>query len=329
MGRSRQKVNEAEEKLIIAQKELQKPIKEKLEIEKQELTLARSRQKVEEGKEKLAVEQKKLKNLETLSAKGFIPRDELEQQQATVRESQASLKELRLEVKTNSIEIRRLKAEKQQKTEQQEKVLNARSELQEARSTVDTNVRELQRLKVDRDNTEEQLKNNIITAPISGKILGVKVNQGDGVKPGDVLLTLGNPQKELVKLKVNTLDAGKIKVGQLARITVIGMDSKEFTGRVKNVSPQATSGDSGGGGSGGMGGGSSGQARVPTTVELSKPTRTLIPGSKVSVEIVVEQRPKVVAVNLEAINRTEEKPFVWVLDDGGKAQKRNVTLGLE
>lgn len=325
LARSRQKVNEAEEKLLFAQRELQKPIKEELEIKKQQLTLARSRQKVEEGKEKLAVEQKKLKNLETLSAKGFIPRDELEQQQATVRESQASLRELLLEVETNTIELQRLKAEKKQKTEQLEKVLNARSELEEARSAVNTNIRELQRLQVERENTEEQLKNNIITAPIAGKILEVKVNQGDGVKSGDVLLTLGNPRKELVKLQVNTLDAAKIKVGQLARINVIGMDSEEFIGRVQSVSPQAISSQDAGGG----GADSSGQARVPATVELSKPTGTLIPGSKVSVEIVVEQRPKVVAVNLEAIVRTENQPFVWILDDGGKAQKQNVTLGLE
>lgn len=333
LGRSRQKVTEAQEKLAVAQKELQKPIKEELEIKKQQLTLARSRQKVAEAKEKLAAEQKKLKNLETLSAKGFIPRDELEQQQATVRESQASLRESRLEVDTNRIEVQRLKAEKQQQTEQQEKVLTARSELQEARSEVDTNLRELQRLQVERQNTKEQLENNIVTAPITGKVLDVKVNQGDGVKPGDVLLTLGNPAKELVKLQVGTLDAAKIKVGQPARVNVIGPDSKEFSAKVQSVNPQAISSDnsSGSGGGGGNTGASqpSGQAKVPATVELSKPTGSLIPGSKVNVEIVVQQRPKVVAVNLEAIVRTEDKPFVWVLDNQGKAQKRNVTLGLE
>lgn len=335
LGRSRQKVTEAQEKLAVAQKQAQTPESEKLEIEKQRLNLARSRQKVAETREKLAVEQKKLKNLETLLAKGFIPSNELEQQQAMVRESQASLKESRLEVDTNVIELQRLKAEKQQQTEEQEKLLSARSELQEARSQVNVDTRELQRLRVERKNTEEQLKNNIITAPISGKILDVKVNQGDGVQAGDDLLTLGNPAKELVKLELGTLDATKIKVGQLARINVIGPDSKVFSGRVQSVSPQAISSSDRGGTGGTYGGGSigggqpSGQAKVPAVVELIKPTGSLIPGSKVNVEIVVQQRPKVVAVNLEAIVRTENKPFVWVLDNQGKAQKRNLILGLE
>lgn len=330
LERSRQKVTEAQEKLTVAQKELQKPIIEKLEIEKQELNLARSRQKVVEAKEKLLVEQEKLKNLERLLAKGFIPKNELEQQQAAARESQASLKESQLEVNTNIIELQRLKIEKEQQIEKQEKLLAARSGLQEARSEVNVNARELQRLQVERKKTEEQLKNNIIAAPIAGKILDIKVNQGDGVQAGDDLLTLGNPAKELVKLELGTLDATKVKVGQLAKINVIGGESREFTGRVQSVSPQAISSEDSSNSSGGGGRGQlSGQAKVPVTIELSKPTGSLIPGSKVSVEIVVQQRSKVVALNVEQIVRTEGKPFVWVIDNKGKAQKRNVVLGLE
>ncbi|MCZ0901363.1 efflux transporter periplasmic adaptor subunit, partial [Microcoleus sp. HI-ES] len=71
------------------------------------------------------------------------------------------------------------------------------------------------------------------------------------------------------------------------------------------------------------------QATVPATVRLDAPTRTLIPGSQVSVEIILQQRQKVVVLNTEAIVRSESKPFVWIRDSQGKAQKRSVTLGLE
>ena len=329
LARNRQKVTEAKKKLAFAQKELREPIKQQLELDKQQLNLARSREKVTEVKEKLAVEKSELKNLQTLSEKGFIARDELERQEADLRGVQAELRDAQLQVKTNTIEIERLQAEKERGIELKEKVLDAQSALEEARSTLDGGISELKRLQGERDVAAQRLKNNIVTAPVDAKILDVKVKDGNGVKTGDVLLTLGNPKKEIVKLQVGTLDAAKIKVGQPARIKIIGPNSLEFTGKVQSIHPQAVSENSGAGSMSFRGGGSSGQARVPATVKLDKPTGSLIPGSQVSVEIAVQQRPKVVAVNLETVVRSEGEPFVWIVDEQGKARKRNVTLGLE
>ena len=320
--RNRQKVVEAQEKLLVAQKELREPIKQELEIEKQKLTLSRSREKIAEAKEKLATAQKKLKDLQALSARGFIRRDELEAQEATVRGNQAELREVEFQVKTNTIDMKRLQAEKERGTQLKQSVLDAQSALEEARSNVDSSISELKRLRVERELEAQRLKNNIVSAPIDAKILDVKVKDGNGVKPGDILLTLGNPAKEIVKLQLGTLDAGKVRVNQPARIKVIGPNSKEFNGKVQSIHPQAISSES-------SGSASSSQAKVPATVKLDKPTGSLIPGSQVSVEIAVKQRKQVVAVNLEAVMRDEGKPFVWVVDKEGKARKRNVTLGLE
>lgn len=327
LARNRQKVTEAQEKLLVAQKELREPIKQELEIDKQKLTLARNREKIAEVKVKLAVAEKELKNLQALSARGFIPRGELERQEVTLRGNRAELRDAELLVKTNTIEMKRLQEEKERGTELKQKVLDAQSTLEEARSNVDSSTSELKRLRVERDVEAQRLKNNIVTAPINAKILDVKVKDGNGVKPGDTLLTLGNPAKEIVKLQIGTLDAGKVRVNQPARIKVIGPNSQKFTGRVQSIHPQAVSSDNSGGSS--SGGGSSGQAKVPATVKLDKPTGSLIPGSQVSVEIAVQQRKKVVAVNLETVMRSEGKPFVWIVDEEGKARKRNVTLGLE
>ncbi|KST63835.1 efflux RND transporter periplasmic adaptor subunit [Mastigocoleus testarum] len=324
--RNRQKVIEAQKKLSVAQKELQEPIKQELEIDKQNLTLARNRQKIAEAKEKLAIEKKKLKNLQALSARGFIPRDELERQEATIRGNKVELREAEFQVKTNIIDLKRLQTEKERGTQLKQSVLDAQSALEEARSSVDSSISELKRLRVERDLKAQTLKNNIVSAPIDAKILNIKVKDGNGVKPGDILLTLGNPAKEIVKLQLGTLDAGKVRVNQPARIKIIGPNSEEFTGKVQSIHPQAISSESSGGVSSG---GSSSQAKVPATVKLDKPTGSLIPGSQVSVEIAVQQRKQVVAVNLEAVVRNEGKPFVWVVDKEGKARKINVTLGLE
>ncbi len=362
--RSREKIVEAKRKLATAEQEARSPTKQVFEIQKSELELARSREKITETKEKLAVAQKELQNLEVLSKKGFIAGTELVAQQTAVREAMINVKDVEFDVRTKTIELQRQileakqatepqtkvldarsvlrdaeselnsktlefqrqKIENKLQTELQEKLLNARAEVKNAQSDVETQVSELQKLAIERKTLETQTQNNFVTAPITGKILNVKAKNGDGIKSGETLITLGNPSQEIINLQLGTLDAAKVKVGQLAKVKVIGPKSQEYTGKLQDIQPQAITDETG---SGASSGGGSSQAKVLATVTLSRPTRTLIPGSQVSVEIIVEQRKNVVAVNLEAIQRSEGEPFVWISDKHSLAQKQKVTLGLE
>jgi HlyD family secretion protein len=326
LARSRQKVEEAQEKLATAQQQLQKPVDQQLQIRKQELTLARSRQKVEEAQEKLTAAQQELQQTQALAERGFIAGTELQAQAEKVRNAESALRDAQLTLNTDTIELQRLQVAEKQSPQLQDKILAAQGELREARSAVNTDNNELQRLQVERGSIQQELQNNIVTAPIAATVLDLKVKDGDGVKPGDILLTLGNPAKELVKLQLSTLDAAKVRVNQKARAKVIGPNAKPFTGRVKSVYPLAISSDNN---NGQASGGQSGQAKVPATVELDLPSRTLIPGSQVSVEIIQEQRQNVVIVEPIAIQRTESNPFVWIRDNQSKAQKRPVSVGLE
>lgn len=325
LTRSRQKVAEAQEQLALAQEELKAPVNQQFLIRKQELILERSRQKVAEAQEKLVAQKQKLQQLEVLAQKGFIPGNELQDQQEQVRNAEFTVRDTLTTVNTEALELQRLQAEEKRPSQLQDKVLDAQAQLQEARTEANTNSRELQRLQVEQASIQQQLQNNIVTAPISGMVLDLNVKDGDGVKPGDVLLTLGNPAQELVQLQLSTLDAAKVKVNQKARIKVIGPDDKLFTGRVQSIYPQAIAADE----SQVSFRRQSTQAKVPATVKLDAPTGTLIPGSQVSVEIIHEQRQNVVVVDPSAIDRSESPPFIWIRDDYGKAQKRSVILGLE
>ncbi len=362
--RAREKVKEIQQKILTLKQQLERERKkQQIDNEKQQLALTRTQEKVAEAKYRLRAERNKLKNQQLLASKGFIAGDELQAQQEQLRGAESNLKDTELEVKNQKLETRikqmeqerqreeqrqnllaiqselreailtiktetgalkRMQLEQKRATPEQEKLLSARSELREAISTVKNETTELQRSKVERNAIIAKLQNNIVTAPISGKILDVKVKNGEGMETGKVLLVLGNPRKEIVKLQLATLEAGKVKVNQLARIKTIGPSAKQFTGRVKSIHPIAVSDD----GSGGGFGGASGQAKVPATIELDKPS-SLIPGSQVSVEIVVQQRKQVVTVNFEAIQRSKGKPFVWIKNAENKAEKRKITLGLE
>jgi HlyD family secretion protein len=325
LARNRQKVVEAEEKLKAAKQENQ--TNKQLQIQKQELTVARNRQKVVEAEEELKAEEKKLQELEALDQRGFIPKNELRTQEEQVRRAKTALWEAKLTVSSDTIELQNLQLEIQNTQQQtRDKVMQAESAVQDAQLAVNNDTRELQRLRLELQKIQQQLQNNVVTAPINGNVLDIKVKDGEGVQVRTDLLILGDPTQELVSLQLSTLNAAKVRVNQLARISVIGPNAQSFEGRVQSLSPIATTSSGNESQSSSQ---QAGQATVSAKVRLNTPSRKLIPGSQVNVEIVLQQRQNVVVLDTEAIQRSEEKPFVLVRDKQGKAQKKNITLGLE
>ncbi len=255
---------------------------QQLQIQTQELTLARSREKITEAQEQLVVNEQELNTLAVLAQSGAISRQRLQETQDKVRNSRTTLRDAQLAARSAALE--------------------------------------LQRLQLERQRIQQQVQNTVVTAPLNGKVLDVKVRNGDGVELRTDLLTLGDPTQELVKLRLSTLNASRVQVNQRARVSVIGPNASVYPARVQSLYPQATLPE---------GQSDPNQVAVPATVRLEQPTQTLIPGSQVNVEIVLEQRQNVVALAVEAIQRSEQPPFVWVRDGQGRAQRREIQVGLE
>ena len=326
----RQKVVAAQETLSIDQGKLQNyksgQNTDLLEIQKQEIALANNRKKVVEAEVVLAAAERKLTAQKALFEIGYIAEDEVRSQEDQVRSAKASLREAQFQINTALLQLKNLQINRQNKEQElQDKAIADESAVRQAQLEVSTNSPKLQTSLLDYQEKEQGLKNNRVTASIDGKVLNIQVKNGDGVLRGIELLTLGDPSQELVKLQLSTLNAAKVRPNQSVRISIIGPNSKQFLGKVESVSTLAQSGDSKGNNRSNQ----ASQATVPATVRLDAPTQTLIPGSQVSVEIILQQRQKVVVLNTEAIVRSESKPFVWIRDSQGKAQKRPVTLGLE
>jgi HlyD family secretion protein len=209
--------------------------------------------------------------------------------------------------------------------------------LDQARSALEDTLVEEQKVQLDVDNgtrklaaLEKQLKDRLVTSPINAIVLKINVRNGDGIKTEGNLITLGDPSQEIIKLQLTTLNALKVSINQVARVSIIGPNSQVFTGRVISLSPQAsvatqnsTSSEST------SDSGSRGQAKVDAKVLLDKLSNTLIPGSLVSVEIVTESQSNAIAVPPEAIQRNEATSFVWLKDADNRAKKQPVAIGLQ
>jgi HlyD family secretion protein len=262
---------------------------QQLQIQQEQLNLARSRQKILESQERLTAEERQLQRLAPLVREGAIAQQQAQAQEDAVRVARASLRDTQAEARTTGLKI--------------------------------------QTLQLERQLIQQQLQDNIVTSPLNGEVLGVNVEDGDGVELRTNLLTLGDPGKVLVKLQLSTLNAAQVRVNQLARINAIGPNAKTFTGRVQSLYPQALSAEAQT--QDGSSPKQSDQPTVPATIRLDTTTRTLIPGSRVNVEVVLQQRQNVVVLNTEAIVRSQARPFVWVRDSQNQAQKRTIDLGLE
>ncbi|GAA6618023.1 efflux RND transporter periplasmic adaptor subunit [Scytonema sp. NUACC26] len=264
--------------------------KQQLKIEQEKLKLTRSQQKITESQEKLIAEERELQKLTPLMTEGAIARQLFLAQEDKVREARANLRDAQQEAGETTFE--------------------------------------LQSLKLDRQVIQQQLQDATVTAPLDGVVLGVNVKNGDGVELRTNLLTLGDPKQVRVKLQLSTLNASRVRVNQVTRVSAIGPNPQTFTGYVQSLYPQALTPEDIQKQEGGSQNQST-QATVPAIVRLDTPTRTLIPGSRVNVEIVLEQRQNVVVLETEAIQRSDTHPFVWVRDSQNKAQKRTINLGLE
>jgi len=317
LAHHQQRVRTAQQNLETAQRQLQIHA---LELEEGELRLERRRQEVREKQADLEDAQEELENILELEERGFISGDQVRSQRQAVRNAEIAVRDAQLTVETETLILERERLEKS--NQQQTAIATATSELQNAQLSVNTTQLQQQRQELELRKIEQELQDTLITAPIDGVILGVNVNDGEGVTRGQDLLTLGDPTQEYVRLSLSTLNAAKVRLNQPARITIIGPDSPEYEGRVVALSPQAVTLSESEGTGGGL-------ATVSAVVQLNQPTGTLIPGSQVNVEIILDQRQDVVVVSLETLQRSGETPFVWVKDRQGLAQKREVTLGLE
>jgi HlyD family secretion protein len=163
------------------------------------------------------------------------------------------------------------------------------------------------------------MADNAILAPFDALVLNIKAQPGDGVPREGELLTLGDPAQERVIFELMALDARQVAIAMPVRVSMIGPNPQPFTGQVVSIAPQALSPgqDS-----------SRDQPTVQAVAQLDRPSGKLIPGSAVSVEVLLSQRQGVLAVPTTALQRDGQETYLWVVDGASKARRRAVQTGL-
>lgn len=278
----RQRVSQGEVLLELRARSVQQELgNARVEAQIAENNVQRDREIIQERQARLDRAQERLQESQELFDRGFISESEYLRDQESVEEAQSSLRDAEVELANSELGLRNLQLQIQ--------------------------------------NLRTQLADTQITAPFAAVILRLHVNQGNGVQQGGELLTLGDPLQERVRLQLSDVDAQKVRVGLLARISIMGPNSQTFEGQVVRIAPQAQISEEG----------RQEQATVEAVVRLDAPSETLIPGSLVSVDIIVEESLNALSVPTTALQMEDGEPFVWVRDRDGTAQQRPVVVGLQ
>jgi HlyD family secretion protein len=244
-------------------------------------------------------------------------REILEERRAKVQEAKTRLYESQKLLQQGFISEDEFRGDREKYETALSSLKDAQIELANAKLTARNNQLKTNNLRV-------RLADNQLRSPIDAVVLKVEVKPGDGVKQEGRLLTIGDPKQEKVRLQLTTLNAAKVRINMPLRISIIGPNSQVFLGRLSRISPQAVTQSSGNSSSSG-----NDQAKVEAEALLNQPSQgQLIPGSSVSVEIILDERRNVVTIPVTALQTGEKGQFVWVKAADGTAQQRPVRVGL-
>ena len=157
-----------------------------------------------------------------------------------------------------------------------------------------------------------------ITAPMSGVVASVTIQQGETVTSGSAaaqaptFVTIIDLDRLQVDAYVDETDIGKVRVGQPATFTVDAFPDKEFAGTVRAIYPKALI-----------------QQNVVTydvVIAIDNPEGLLRPDMTANTTITVAKREKVLAVPNQAVRR-EDGQRVAFIQEGDRFVPRPIKTG--
>lgn len=151
--------------------------------------------------------------------------------------------------------------------------------------------------------------NTIIKAPIGGVVTARNINPGEMAGTTQPVITLVNLDTVVVSLNVNETHINKINVGQQIKVRVGSVQNEPFTGTVTNIAFAANSSSK----------------AYPVKIQIPNPQHVLKPGMFAEVLLNTGDEDGII-IPREALATSEEKSFVWVINNGVVA-RREVVAG--
>jgi RND family efflux transporter, MFP subunit len=186
---------------------------------------------------------------------------------------------------------------------------NAQADYEAGNVSIQTAEANIEAQRVSLSNLQDNLNNTVIKAPISGVISEKTMNIGQMASAGTALAKVNNIASLYATIQIPQDKINNVKIGQPALVTFEGSD-KAYNGTLQNIDLSADT-----------------TARVfNCKIKVDNNENMLHPGVFAKVELISDQKTKVISVPINALVGTEGDYSVFV-NDGGAAKKQKVTIG--
>ncbi|MDA1192176.1 MAG: efflux RND transporter periplasmic adaptor subunit [Candidatus Poribacteria bacterium] len=172
------------------------------------------------------------------------------------------------------------------------------------------------------NNAEERLRWTSVTAPMSGTVIALVVEEGEIVQSGrsafssgPAIMTIADLSQMVINTYINEVDIPKIQVDQAVVITTDAYRDKKFAGRVKEISPQALPRDN--------------VTKFEVVVEVLGSPEELRPGMNVDADIVVANQVDVVQLPIDTLIEKTKLIVTLTVAAGREAISQNARVDLE
>lgn len=190
-----------------------------------------------------------------------------------------------------------------------------RADCQSSKAAIEVSLASLQTVK-------EALERTVVYAPFEGVIAEVNGEKGEYVTPSPLgiatlpVIDLVDTSCFYITTPIDEVDAPRVKVDMVARITLDAFGEKVFPGKVRRIADYVLELEK--------------QARtVDVEVDFTDPTLIsgLIPGYSADAEIIIEVKKDVLRIASEAVY--DERKVLVFLPEQGILQERIIDIGLE
>ena len=153
------------------------------------------------------------------------------------------------------------------------------------------------------------------TSPVSGIVVNIAVKIGEGVAPGQRVVSIAIPGESRVTLELPTYQVDSVKKGDTAYVISREGDGKRYKAIVEKASVSAVSSNYG-------------SNKVIAVEVLVTEPNSLRPGFVADVELSTKPKKDVLMINSFSVIEESGNYYVYVVENG-KAKKQKVNIGFK
>jgi RND family efflux transporter MFP subunit len=151
-----------------------------------------------------------------------------------------------------------------------------------------------------------------VRAPFAGTVYRREVKKGAMVRTGDPVLRMADLKHLRVRANVDQVDLGRVRPGQLLRISSNAYPERSWSASISHVVPHVVLKES--------------RMVSESLAPIDPPAAGLVPGMTVDVDILVDSSADALQVPADAIFMADGKPFAYRLDSD-RVRRAPITLG--